>query len=83
MSATIVETHAYDVHRTVLIDDKDRAWVTFCRPWWDLSSWLWWWLTPGRACWLVVDVRRGERVLKARVRAKRVGRKTVRIGGAP
>jgi hypothetical protein len=82
VSATIVETHAYDAHRTVLIDSQDRAWVTFCAPWWDLASWVWWWLTPGKASWLVVDVRRGERVIKARVHAKRVGRKTVHLGGA-
>lgn len=66
------------VNGIALIDRDGRVWRTFARPWWDIASWLWWWLSPGEKKWVVV--RRVDRT-KVRVRAVRLARKHVRVGG--
>ena len=63
-----------------LIDTEDRVWRTFARPWWDIASWFWWWLAPGRKVWVVL--RRAD-ASKVRVRAVLLARRHVRIGGRP
>lgn len=73
----IIESRAYEVHGTVLIEPNDSVWYTFCRPWWDIASWLWWWLMPGQKKWVVVRRETGKRV---RVPAVRIAKTHVRIG---
>lgn len=71
----IVHTDAWHVHGLVLIKDG-AAWWTFARPWWDLASWLWWALTPGRKQWVMIRSQ-GKCV---RVRSVRLAPSTLRVG---
>lgn len=34
-------------HGIMFIDKEGFLWLTFSRPWWDLSEWLWYWLCSG------------------------------------
>lgn len=72
----IVDVVAFEVDGLALLDSHGAVWRTFARPWWDISSWLWWWLTPGRKQW--VQLRRPEG--KVRIRAVRLSSRHVRIG---
>ena len=76
----IVEAQAYRQHGLLLLEASGAAWLTFSRPWWDAASWLWFWLAPGPKKW--VHVRR-EDGRKVRIRAVRLAKTHVRIGGAP
>lgn len=80
MSVEIIHTAARSSHRLVIQDANGDVWLTFQRPAWDLASWLWWWLLPGKKAWLQVRRGDGQRI---RVRAARVGRDLIRIGGRP
>lgn len=79
MSVEIVERRALREHRTVLLDQHEHVWLTFARPWWDLASWFWFWLSPGTKKWMVVRCASGKKV---RIRAIRISRKVVRMGDA-
>ena len=67
-------------HGLVLVDREDGCWLTFCRPWWDLASWLWWLLAPGETAWVLCRTGSGGRL---RIRAKRVASAHARIGTPP
>lgn len=73
----LVAQEAYDLHRSVMLVENE-VWLTMSTPWWDLASWVWWWLTPGRTRWLIV---RGESG-RARVRAKRIAKRHFRKGAS-
>lgn len=73
----IVARASHDVDGLALIDARDQVWRTFARPWWDVASWLWFWLAPGARRWVLVRDASGKRV---RVRAFRVAKRHVRIG---
>lgn len=76
-SVEFVDVDARPVNGLALIDGQGRVWRTFSRPWWDIASWLWWWLTPGDKCW--VQVRRADES-KVRVRAAMLATNHVRVG---
>jgi len=75
----IVEIDAGDMGGISLHDTSGQVWLTFARPWWDISSWLWWWLTPGRSAFALLRKPAG----RVRVRIKRVATKQVHIGPPP
>lgn len=79
MSATIefIGDDGQAVDGIALIEINGQVWRTFARPWWDLSSLLWWWLMPGQKKW--VQLRRADKS-KVRVRAILLARKHVRLG---
>ena len=81
MSRTIefVGDDGQPVNGIALIEANGQVWRTFARPWWDLASWFWWWLTPGKRKW--VQVRRVDDS-KVRVRAVLLARKHIRVGRA-
>lgn len=75
----VVEIDATDTTGLALLDKSGQVWLTFARPWWDISSWLWWWLTPGRSAFVLLRKSTG----RVRVRAKQVAKRQVQIGSPP
>jgi hypothetical protein len=75
----IVEIDANDTNGVAMLDASGQVWLTFARPWWDISSWLWWWLTPGRSAFALLRKPTG----RVRVRVKRVATTQIRIGSPP
>lgn len=73
----VVEMRAYEMHGMVIIRHDDSSWYTFCRPWWDLSSWLWWWLMPGEKGQVVLTHSSGKKV---RMPAVRLSKSHLRLG---
>jgi hypothetical protein len=72
----IIEIDGSDHTGTALHDASGQVWLTFARPWWDVASWLWWWLVPGPRRWVVLRKASGGKV---RIRACRIATKLVRI----
>jgi hypothetical protein len=64
----------------IVIDEDSAVWRTFAPSPGDVVSWLWWWLAPGKRASLLLRGKDGRRT---RVRAKRIARTYVRIGGSP
>lgn len=73
----IVERQLHDMDGLALIDVKGAVWLTFSRPWWDLSAYLWWWLTNGTKKWIFLRGHMGHRV---RVQAVLLSDRHVRLG---
>lgn len=73
----IVERQSHDMDGLALIDVKGAVWLTFSRPWWDLSAHFWWWLTNGTKKWIFLRHHRGYRV---RVQAVLLSDRHVRLG---
>lgn len=47
MSRTTVELElSGPAYGTAMIADDDSVWVAIQPQWWDLATWLWWWLCP-------------------------------------
>lgn len=76
-SVEIVDSRSFGVDGLALIERSGSVWRTFSRPWWDLSSWLWWWLMPGVKKFVLLRKSNGRKV---RVRAVRVSKRHVYIG---
>lgn len=75
----VVEVDARKHTGTALIAADDSVWVAVSPPWFDLSTWFWWWLTPAdKKAWVLINGTNGKTV---RSRAIRVARKHVRIRG--
>ncbi len=73
----VVKYDATKQHSTVLQDKSGAVWVSVALPWWDISTRLWWWLTPSdKKAWVILNTSRGQRV---RTRAVRIGDKLVSI----
>jgi hypothetical protein len=68
---------------TALVRDDDSVWIAVQPRWWDLASWLWWWLCPsGRRAVVTLKVSDGVGgVTRVRTRAVCVSRKFVRVRG--
>lgn len=61
----------------VLIVDDDSAWLIGSFRYWDIASWLWWWLTPWQhKAWATLT---GSDGLKYRARAVLVANRHARI----
>ncbi len=76
----IIETRVYEADRLAIITMNDAVWLTFERPWWDIASWIWWWLSPGKKAWLLLQPPCGRRF---RIRAMKVAKSYVRVGTLP
>lgn len=77
MTMNIVEVNDYAMHGLVVVDKRDGVWQTFQKPWWDMTSWLRWAITPGVKVWLHLKTADGRSV---RVRAVRIAHTYVRMG---
>lgn len=75
MAVDIIEKRSYSVHGIALLE-KDNVWLSFSKPWWDVKSWLWWWLTPGQK--KIMLIRKNNRV--HRVRVVRITKELLRMG---
>lgn len=73
----IVDSESRSQNGLALIEVSGAVWYTFSRPWWDISSWFWWWLTPGQKKWVFVRKASGQRV---RIRAVKLTDKHIRLG---
>jgi hypothetical protein len=71
-----VDMDGMPVHGLALLGAGGDIWVTFYRPWWDVASWLWYWLSPGKKAW--TQVRKADNG-KVCVRAVRVAKKHIRV----
>jgi hypothetical protein len=78
----IIEQATFRHHNTVIIDRDDGVWLTFCAEWWEFSSWIVWYLLPGKKAWLQLKVQgKVEGSTRTiRVQAKRISRTYVRMG---
>lgn len=76
----IVSLSAHEQHGTGLIASDDSVWISVSPRWWDLATWLWWWLCPSdRKAWVILSTDSG----RVRTRAIRVARTHVRIRNIP
>jgi hypothetical protein len=75
----IVESHVFVAHNAVIIRGQE-VWLTYDRPWWDVLEAIRWALTPGKES--KVFLRVGGYKSRVEVRAKRISRTFVRLGGA-
>lgn len=81
MAGKIIQASAVGAHSTALVAADDSVWVSLSPRWWDLASWLWWWLCPSdRRAWVILTNGQGVRI---RTRAIRVARRYVRIRAMP
>jgi len=81
MTPEIVSTDAFAIDGLTFIASDDSVWLTFLRPKWDVASWLWWWLYPGKKGFVLLRIR-GEK-LRVRTRCVRVASTHVRLGVTP
>lgn len=78
ISMDIVELDARTAHETALVRKDGSVWVAISPAWWDLATWLWWWLCPlAKKSWVTIKTNDGRRL---RSRAVRVARAHVLIG---
>lgn len=73
----IVEATPFPMNGLALVDQKGAVWLTFARPWWDISFWFWFWLAPGERAWVLLKRPGGVRI---RIRAVCVAAKHIRVG---
>jgi hypothetical protein len=75
---SVVELDASTSHETALIAKDGTVWVAICPAWWDLATWLWWWLCPlSKKAWVTIKTNDNRRL---RSRAVRVARTYVILG---
>jgi len=80
-TSKIVRAATYDEHGLGMLAADDSVWVTVSPSWWDLASWLWWWLCPSdRKAWVILTNSNGEHF---RIRGIRISRKHVRLRNVP
>lgn len=76
----VIHYDARSQHGTALLCSDGTVWVSVAPSWWDVATWLWWWLAPSdRKAWVVLRTGKAS----VRSRAIRVARKHVRLGYAP
>lgn len=73
----IVERQSHEMDGLGLLDISGAVWLTFSRPWWDLSAWFWWWLTNGPKKWIFLRSPGGNRI---RIQAVCLSTRHVRLG---
>jgi len=75
---TVIELDARTSHETALVAKDGTVWVAISPAWWDLASWLWWWLCPlSKRAWVTITTSDRTRI---RSRAVRVAKRYVIIG---
>jgi hypothetical protein len=75
---SVVELDARTAHETALVAKDGTVWIAIAPAWWDLATWLWWWLCPlSKKAWVTVTT--GDR-RRLRSRAVRVAKGYVIIG---
>lgn len=73
----VVELDARTSHETALIRKDGTVWVAVAPQWWDLATWLWWWLCPlSKKAWVTIKTGDGRFI---RSRAVRVAKAYVII----
>jgi hypothetical protein len=70
---------------TALIAQDDSVWVVIEPKWWDVASWIWWWLCPSdrRASVTLHCHNSSGGVVRIHGRALRIARTHVRVRGTP
>ena len=75
---SVVELDARRAHETALIAKDGTVWVAISPAWWDLATWLWWWLCPlSKKAWVTLTTGDRRRI---RSRAVRVAKAHVLLG---
>lgn len=81
MSVNLVPIGDRRAHEVAFIAADDSVWVGVSLEWWDIASWIWWWLAPGdRKAWIIAKDSAGRSI---RVRGVRMSRRYVHIRGVP
>jgi hypothetical protein len=71
-------------HGTALLAADDSIWVVFNPPWYDLATWIWWWMCPSeRRAKVTLTTHDDEDNVKGKFRAIHIADKYVRIKGRP
>ncbi len=84
MKGTTVEFEVSGpAYGTALVAADDSVWIAVQPRWWDLATWMWWWLCPfDRKSTVTLNVADGVGgVTRVRTRAIRVSKKFVRVKG--
>ena len=72
---TVVELDAKTSHETALVRKDGTGWIAIAPAWWDLATWLWWWLCPlSKKAWVTIKTNDNRRI---RSRAVRVAKNYV------
>lgn len=72
---TVVELDAKTSHETALVRKDGTVWIAIAPAWWDLATWLWWWLCPlSKKAWVTIKTNDNRRI---RSRAVRVAKNYV------
>ena len=52
---TVIELDARTSHETALVRKDNSVWIAIAPQWWDLATWLWWWLCPmSKKAWVAM-----------------------------
>jgi hypothetical protein len=75
---SVVELDARTAHETALVARDGTVWIAIAPAWWDLATWLWWWLCPlSKKAWVTLTTNDKRKI---RSRAVRVARSYVLLG---
>lgn len=75
---SVVELDARTAHETALVAKDGTVWVAVSPAWWDIATWLWWWLCPmSKKAWVTIRTNDDRRL---RSRAVRVAKSYVLLG---
>lgn len=66
---------------TAIVAQDDSVWIALQPRWWDLATWLWWWLCPSDRK-ARVKLKMDDHTERS-VRAVRIANKYVRVRGMP
>ncbi len=75
---SVIELDARSAHETALVAKDGTVWVAISPAWWDLATWLWWWLCPLHKRSFVTITTNDRR--RIRSRAVRVAKSYVLMG---
>jgi hypothetical protein len=76
-----IELEIESTRDLALIASDDAVWLVVAARWWDIATWLWWWLHPSDKRARLTLTLRDERRIS--VKAVRVATQHVRLRGKP
>ena len=80
MDFTVIELDARTAHETAIIRKDGSVYIAISPAWWDLATWVWWWLCPlSKKTWITLTTNDERRI---RSRAVRVAKSYVLLGGS-
>lgn len=75
---SVIELDARTAHETAIIRKDGTVYVAISPAWWDLATWLWWWLCPVSKKTIVTLKTNDNRLIRSK--AVRVAKSYLLIG---